>query len=42
METRDFFKVCYNILINKDKGPKLAPFIVTLGKERVIELLKKV
>ncbi|MCK5282573.1 MAG: lysine--tRNA ligase [Nanoarchaeota archaeon] len=40
--TKDFFKLCYRILINKEKGPKLAPFILTIGKEKVIRLLDQV
>ncbi len=42
MDPKHFFKICYNVLIDKDRGPKLAPFILTLGKERVVDLLKKV
>lgn len=42
MTPKEFFKACYNVLINQDRGPKLAPFIVTLGKDRVVSLLKKV
>lgn len=38
----EFFKLMYNIIINKDKGPKLASFIITIGKKRVITILKKV
>ena len=41
LEPKKFFEACYRILINKEKGPKLAGFILTLGKERVIELLNK-
>ena len=37
----DFFKAAYNVLLNKDKGPKLAPFILSLGREKVVELLEK-
>lgn len=35
---QDFFKLAYNVLINKDKGPKLASFILQIGKERVANL----
>ena len=42
IETKEFFKVCYNVLIDQDRGPKLAPFILTLGKERVLKLFEKV
>ena len=38
----DFFKVAYNVLINKDKGPRLASFILEIGREKVAELFKKV
>jgi lysyl-tRNA synthetase, class I len=38
----DFFKLAYQVLINKDKGPRLASFILEIGRERVAELLKKV
>ena len=33
------FKALYQILINQEKGPKLAGFIRTIGKERIIPLL---
>ena len=42
IEPKELFKVCYNVLIDKDRGPKLAPFIITLGKERVLKLFEKV
>jgi len=41
IEPKEFFKVFYRILINKERGPKLAGFIVTLGKDRVTKLLKQ-
>lgn len=37
----ELFKLMYRILINKERGPKLANFILTLGQERVINILKK-
>lgn len=42
IKNTDFFKASYNVLLNKDRGPKLAPFILTLGKEKVIDLFDKV
>ena len=42
LKNTDFFRAAYNVLLNKDRGPKLAPFILTLGKEKVIELFEKV
>ena len=41
IEPKEFFKVCYKILINKERGPKLANFMLILGKERVVNLLTK-
>ena len=37
---QDFFKSAYNILINKDKGPRLAPFVLLL-KDRAITLFEQ-
>lgn len=42
LKNTDFFRAAYNVLLNKDKGPKLAPFILTLGKDKVISLFEKV
>jgi len=41
IKNTDFFKGAYLALIGKEKGPKLAPFILVLGKNRVIEILKQ-
>lgn len=37
----DFFRASYNVLLNKDRGPKLAHLILTLGKEKASELFGK-
>lgn len=42
IEPPEFFKAAYKLLIGKEKGPKLAGFILAIGKERVLELLEKV
>lgn len=39
---KDFFKTAYRVLINKEKGPKLASFILEIGRERVAKLFKGV
>ncbi len=39
MEPKDFFKVMYRVLIGKDKGPRLASFILTIGRKRILEIL---
>jgi lysyl-tRNA synthetase class 1 len=38
---KDFFEAVYLILVNKTRGPKLAPFIVTIGRKKVIDLIDK-
>lgn len=39
IEPKEIFPMMYQILISREKGPKLAGFIRTIGKERVISLL---
>ncbi len=41
IKNTDFFRAAYNVLLNKDRGPKLAPFILVLGKERVAGLFER-
>ncbi|MFH1132962.1 MAG: lysine--tRNA ligase [Nanoarchaeota archaeon] len=38
----EFFKGCYQVLLRRDRGPKLAPFLLVLGKERVLKLFSNV
>lgn len=40
LKPMDIFPLCYNILISKPKGPKLAGFMRTIGLEKVQELFK--
>lgn len=37
---KDFFKLAYNVIINKDKGPRLASFILEIGRKKVAKFLK--
>lgn len=39
MESSDFFPVVYQALIGKEKGPRLIPFLYTIGKERLLGIL---
>ena len=39
LKPNDVFPLCYGILINKQKGPKLAGFMNTIGLEKVKNLL---
>lgn len=36
----DAFSILYKVLISKEKGPKLAGFIRTIGREKVLNLIK--
>ena len=38
---REFFKLLYKILLNTDRGPKLGPYIHTIGTEQAIKTIKK-
>lgn len=40
VEPKRFFNILYQLIMNKDFGPKLGPFIIAIGKEKVIKLLK--
>lgn len=42
IKNKDFFRAAYNVLLDKDRGPRLASFILALGKEKVIELFEKI
>jgi lysyl-tRNA synthetase class 1 len=39
LDPKEFFKVVYRALIQKDQGPRLAGFLLILGRERVLQLL---
>ena len=41
IETREFFTGAYKVLLNKERGPKLAPFILA-AKKKAIELFEQV
>ena len=41
MENSDFFRLVYQALIAKDRGPKLASFLKACGKERVVGILRR-
>ena len=40
IDNKEFFKICYNIIISKDKGPKLASFILSIGKDKVANMFR--
>ncbi len=37
----NFFKLIYKILLNSEKGPRLGPYIIEIGKEEVVKKLKE-
>ena len=39
IEPKEFFRIAYQALIASDRGPRLASFIMTLGREQVLALL---
>jgi lysyl-tRNA synthetase class 1 len=39
MEPKAFFKLAYRVLIEKEMGPRLAGFLLTIGKNRALEIL---
>ncbi len=39
-QPKDFFTLTYKVLIGKEKGPRLAAFILEIGKEKAAGLLK--
>lgn len=41
LEPKEFFRIVYRVLIGKDQGPRLAGFILTAGKEKILPLLQQ-
>jgi lysyl-tRNA synthetase class 1 len=39
MEPKEFFKLAYRVLIEKEMGPRLAAFLLTIRKQRALEIL---
>jgi lysyl-tRNA synthetase class 1 len=39
LEPKAFFPEIYRVLVGKDKGPRLAAFMLTVGRERILEIL---
>lgn len=39
---QQFFSAAYMTLIGKERGPRLAPFILAIGKNKIIKLLKEI
>lgn len=41
IKNTEFFRASYQAIIGKEKGPRLAEFIVLVGKEKIIKLLEQ-
>jgi len=41
LDAKRFFTLVYKILINREQGPRLAPFIFAIGKDKVRKLLEE-
>lgn len=42
ISTKDFFQLLYRILINKNFGPRLNTFIVMIGQDKIVDILKNI
>ena len=40
LDARDFFVTLYRVIIGKERGPRLAGFLKTLGKEQVLAIFR--
>jgi lysyl-tRNA synthetase class 1 len=42
IKNTEFFKAAYQAIIGKEKGPRLAEFILQIGKDKVIKILNQI
>jgi len=42
ISAKDFFKLCYETIIGKSKGPRLVSLILTIGQDKVVKLLEQI
>jgi len=42
LEPKEFFRAAYLILVGKERGPKLAPFVLSLGKKKAASLFEQI
>ncbi len=40
VQPKDFFKILYQIILGTNRGPKIGPFIVDIGKEKVAKMIQ--
>jgi len=41
VQPKDFFRILYQIILSKDRGPKIGPFIEDIGKKKVADAISK-
>ncbi|RLF08802.1 MAG: lysine--tRNA ligase, partial [Thermoprotei archaeon] len=41
IKPKEFFKKLYKILLGRDHGPRLGPYIWDYGKEKVVNILRR-
>ncbi len=41
LENKKFFQILYKILINKEKGPRIAGFLLSIGREKLKKIFSK-
>jgi len=39
VQPKDFFKILYQIILSKDRGPKIGPFIEDIGKKKIADAI---
>jgi lysyl-tRNA synthetase class 1 len=39
IQPKDFFKTLYQIILASDRGPKIGPFIIDIGRKKVANTL---
>ena len=39
MQPKDLFRILYNIILASDKGPKIGPLILDIGRKKVASLI---
>ena len=40
VQPKDFFKILYQIILGTNRGPKIGPFIIDIGKEKVAQMIQ--
>ena len=41
VQPKDFFRILYQIILSKDRGPKIGPFIEDIGKKKVADAISR-